>query len=76
MKKLDLRWVKGGTERRAKEAGRTRALEFNHHDNERSVPTDRLVQIEHTDRALRGRGTRDSVSLDASLMAELALTEA
>ena len=26
--KLDLRWVEGGTERRAKEAGRTRAHEF------------------------------------------------
>ena len=41
-----------------------------------SVPTDRLVQIEHTDRALTGRWTRDTVTLEACLMAELALTEA
>ena len=76
MKKLDLRWVKGGTERHAKETGRTHALEFHSLDNERSVPTDRVVLIEHTDRALRGRRTRDSVTLDACLMAELSLTEA
>ena len=53
-----------------------RALEFHSQDNERSVPIDRVVQIEHTDRGLRGRRTRDSVSLDGGARIDCGLTAA